>query len=100
MNIHLRYFASFREATGKNEEALALRDAATIADVRTLLLELYPRLQPLMERAACAVNHRYVSLETVLREGDEVAFIPPVGGGEYMEPRHSDYPRAARPQTR
>jgi molybdopterin converting factor small subunit len=35
-----------------------------------------------MERAVCAVNHRYVSPETVLHEGDEVAFIPPVGGGE------------------
>ena len=81
MNIHLRYFASFREATGKNEEALELRDAAPIADVRTLLIERYPRLHALMERAACAVNHRYVSPETVLHEGDEVAFIPPVGRG-------------------
>lgn len=81
MNIHLRYFASLRETTGQNEESLSLPDASTVADARVLLIERYPRLQPLMQRALCAVNHRYVSLETTLHEGDEVVFIPPVGGG-------------------
>jgi len=54
--------------------------------VRALLLECYPALQPVIGRAVCAVNHRYVSVETMLRDGDEVVFIPPVGGGEPMEP--------------
>jgi molybdopterin converting factor subunit 1 len=82
MNLRLRYFASLRETTGKNEESLTLPDEATVADACALLIERYPRLQQLMERAACAVNHRYVSAETVLREGDEVVFIPPIGGGD------------------
>jgi molybdopterin converting factor subunit 1 len=86
MNIRLRYFAAFRETTGKNEEALTLRDMATVADARALLLERYPRLRPLMPRAVCAVNHRYVPPESVLHEGDELAFIPPVGGGDNLEP--------------
>jgi molybdopterin synthase catalytic subunit len=86
MNIHLRYFASFRETTGLNEETITLPGAATVADARARLLERYPRLQPLMQRAVCAVNHRYVLLETQLHEGDEVVFIPPVGGGASMEP--------------
>jgi len=34
-----------------------------------------------MERSACAVNHGYVPADTTLHEGDEVVFIPPVGGG-------------------
>jgi len=81
MKIHTRYFASFREIIGQNEEALALREGASVADVRALLLTRYPRLQPLMERALCAVNHNYVPIDTVLHEGDELVFIPPVGGG-------------------
>jgi len=81
MKIHTRYFASFREIIGQNEEALALREGASVADVCALLLRRYPRLQPLMERALCAVNHNYVSIDTVLHEGDELVFIPPVGGG-------------------
>ncbi len=81
MNIRIRYFASLRETTEKSEETLTLPDGATIAALREVLLECYPRLQAVMERAVCAVNHRYVSLETILHERDEVVFIPPVGGG-------------------
>jgi sulfur-carrier protein len=81
MNIRIRYFASLREITDKSEESLPLSDGATVATLRETLLARYPRLQTVMERALCAVNHHYVSLETVLREGDEVVFIPPVGGG-------------------
>ncbi len=60
MKIHLRYFASFREITGQNEELLTVEDDARVADVRAILLARYPRLQPVMERSACAVNHGYV----------------------------------------
>ena len=81
MNIRIRYFASFREIIGKNEEIVTLHEGASIADVRALLLTRFPRLQPIMQRSVCAVNHGYVPLETMLHEGDEVVFIPPVGGG-------------------
>ncbi len=81
MNIRIRYFASLRETTGQSEEALILPEGATVAALREILLARYPRLQTVIERALCAVNHQYVSLETTLREGDEVVFIPPVGGG-------------------
>ena len=81
MNTRIRYFASLRETTGQNEETLTLPDDATVAALRETLLARYPRLQTVMGRALCAVNHHYVSLETILHEGDEVVFIPPVGGG-------------------
>ena len=81
MNIRIRYFASLREITEKSEESLILPDGVGVAALRDVLLARYPRLQALMGRAVCAVNHRYVALETVLHEGDEVVFIPPVGGG-------------------
>jgi sulfur-carrier protein len=81
MKIHLRYFASFREAIGQNEEILTVHEGANVADVRALLLARYPQLQPTIERSACAVNHGYVPMDTALQEGDEVVFIPPVGGG-------------------
>ena len=81
MNIRIRYFASFREIIGQNEEIVTLPEGATVADVRALLLTRFPRLQPIMQRSACAVNHAYVPADTMLHEGDELVFIPPVGGG-------------------
>jgi molybdopterin converting factor subunit 1 len=81
MKIHLRYFASIREAIGQSEEVLIVHEGASVADVLALLLARYPQLQPIIERSACAVNHGYVTVHTALQEGDEVVFIPPVGGG-------------------
>lgn len=89
MKIHMRYFASFRETTGQNEEILIVQEGASVADVRALLLTRYPRLQTIMERSACAVNHSYVPADSTLHEGDEVVFIPPVGGGT---PAGQEYP--------
>jgi molybdopterin synthase catalytic subunit len=85
MKIRLRYYASFREIIGQNEAMLTVDEGASVADVRALLLARYPRLQPIMERSACAVNHGYVPGDTTLQEGDEVVFIPPVGGGALQE---------------
>ena len=85
MEIRIRYFASFREMTGKNEETLILPEGASVAEARSLLLTRYPRLQPLMERSLCAVNRGYVPPETPLHEGDELVFIPPMGGGSQRQ---------------
>jgi sulfur-carrier protein len=81
MKIYLRYFASFREIVGQSEEMLIMDGGASVADLSALLLVRYPRLRPVLERAACAVNHGYVPKDAALGEGDEVVFIPPVGGG-------------------
>ena len=81
MNIHIRYFASLREIAGRNEETVSLPDGATVADARTLLLTRYPRLEAAMKSSIYAVNKKYVPVETTLHDGDEVVFIPPMGGG-------------------
>lgn len=81
MNIRMRYFASLREVVGSNEEILSVPEETSAAAVRALLLARYPRLEHALARAVCAVNRQYVSPETVLSEGDEVVFVPPVGGG-------------------
>ena len=81
MNIRIRYFASLREIVEKNEETLILEEGATVATLREVLLARYPRLQTVMERSLCAVNHDYVLPDLELMDDDEVVFIPPVGGG-------------------
>ncbi len=86
MHIQIRYFASLREITGKREEQLTIPDRATVANVRTILLTRYPRLQPILERCAYALNHHYVSVEAILKEDDVLVFIPPTGGGTSVEP--------------
>jgi len=86
MYIQIRYFASLREIMREGEEQLIVPDEATIADVRTILLTRYSQLRPILERCVYAVNRHYVSAETILKEGDELVFIPPMGGGTPIEP--------------
>ena len=81
MKIRIRYFASLRENVGQSEEIATLQEGATVADVRVMLSTSYPRLQPILERSLCAVNHSYVTADMMLHEGDELVFIPPMGGG-------------------
>lgn len=81
MQVQIRYFASLRETTGVEREALALTAPATVADARTALLARHPALGALLPRCAVALNHAYTNAEAPLGEGDELAFLPPVGGG-------------------
>lgn len=75
----MRYFAGIREALGRREETLDLPDGATVVSVWERLVDECPRLA--QQRYRPAVNQDYASPETVLADGDEVVFIPPVSGG-------------------
>jgi len=81
MEIRIRYFASIREIVGQTEELLTVPATTRVTDVRDLLLARTPPLQLVLERSVCAVNRRYVPVETALHDGDELVFIPPTGGG-------------------
>jgi sulfur-carrier protein len=81
MQVRIRYFAGLREATKTEGETLDLPDGATAADVRALLGERYPTLARLLPPCAVAVNRAYVAADAPLSDGDELVFIPPVGGG-------------------
>ena len=81
MQISIRYFAALREAAGGTGETIVAPAGATVADIRASLAGQRPGLALLLARCAVAVNHAYATDETLLREGDELAFLPPVGGG-------------------
>ncbi len=77
MSIKIRYFASLREKTGRAEESLAPEGICTVAEVWKAVSED----EPMPENVLCAVNMEYAEPATPDRDGDEVAFFPPVTGG-------------------
>jgi molybdopterin converting factor subunit 1 len=81
MSIQIRYFAALRETTGRSDDTFELPAGTTVAEVRVLLLERYPALTDILARCAVAINRTYATLQAVLDDGDELAFIPPLGGG-------------------
>ncbi len=84
MKITVRYFALLRERMGCDSEVLSLEDAGpTVGCVRGLLADRVPALGAFLRGGTLlvAVNREYAAVDTVLRDGDEVALFPPVTGG-------------------
>jgi molybdopterin converting factor subunit 1 len=79
MNIKVRFFASVREIAGKSETDLQVEAGATVSGLMTILQGIFPRLSP--AGMMVAVNQEFAAPGAVLREGDEVALLPPVSGG-------------------
>jgi molybdopterin synthase catalytic subunit len=81
MRVRVRLFASLREASGVAEAPLELATGATAEDAWDRLALDFPALAPRRASLAVSVNRRYAGFDTVLRDGDELAFVPPVSGG-------------------
>ncbi len=76
MSITVRFFASIRERLGKSEVVLDARGLRSVAEVWEQAAGGLPPAQLL-----AAVNLEYASLDSPVRDGDEVGFFPPVSGG-------------------
>ena len=80
MRVTIKLFAIYREIIGQPELALEVRDGMSVRDLFDLVL-LDRAEAALRESTLFAVNESYVSADTVVNDGDRVAFIPPVSGG-------------------
>ena len=84
MRVNLLYFGVLKELLGTAGEPLELQEGANVSALydhlreRTSNREAWPSL-------AVAVNREYASLDRVLRDGDEVALLPPVSGGSFAD---------------
>ena len=78
-NIQIRYYAILREASGVEKETV--KTAAH--DAGGLYKELQARYNIRLpdRNLKVAVNDHFCSLNTVLKDGDSVVFMPPVAGG-------------------
>lgn len=81
--IEIHYFASIRERLACDRETLDTAPATVAALVDTLVARHGETWQRVLRdgRVLVAVNQEVASLQSALREGDEVAFFPPVTGG-------------------
>lgn len=79
MKVNVLLFAHLRERFGKESEMLILPQGTRVKEIP---VKLFGEKGRSLFRSICfAVDDAYVSPETILKEGDTVALIPPVAGG-------------------
>ncbi len=81
MRVRSLFFASYRQAAGTEQLLVELPDGSRITDLVGRLRASIPGAAALPVEPVVALNMVYAPLSASLRDGDEVAFIPPVAGG-------------------
>ena len=81
MQIRALFFASYRELLDTRELTLSVSAGASVTDLVNQLRSRGEPFSSLPPEPAVAGNEEYARSETVLSDGDVVAFIPPVAGG-------------------
>jgi molybdopterin converting factor subunit 1 len=81
MKVRVRLFARYRELAATGEIWLQLKPGATVLDIKTKIADLFPRMSDYAPGMMVAVNSEMVGDNCLLREGDEVALLPPISGG-------------------
>jgi molybdopterin converting factor subunit 1 len=81
MRVTVRLFARLRDITGAAEVAMPVAPDETIRSVWGRLVREFPDLAGYERSISVAVNADYARMDQAVRDGDEVAFLPPVSGG-------------------
>jgi molybdopterin converting factor small subunit len=81
MRVRVLAFARMRELLGSGSQTLELPSESTAGDLWKVLEERVALIAPLASSTRVARNGRIVPMTQTLSEGDEVALLPPVGGG-------------------
>lgn len=77
MTIKILYFASLREQIGRASDTLELNEPMSALDA----WKQATGKDELSDALLIAINQEYASSDTILKDGDELAFFPPVTGG-------------------
>ena len=94
INVTVKFFTTLREIAGKKEEKIELSHAATVDALLRVLSQkygkefndyIYDNLGNVRGYLQILVNGKSITtlqgLKTKLKEGDQIAILPPVGGG-------------------
>jgi molybdopterin synthase catalytic subunit len=81
VRVGVQFFARLRELTGRSDWQCDLEAEARVADAWAAAIAAFPDTAVLSQSVSAAVNAEFAKMSTPLREGDVVAFLPPVSGG-------------------
>jgi molybdopterin converting factor subunit 1 len=79
--VRVLYFGVLKDAFGRVGEEMELAEGASVADLIAACRGRSAGAGGVWDSMAVAVNQEYARAADVLKDGDEVALLPPVSGG-------------------
>src|SRR5439155_25309854 len=81
MQVTVKFFATYREISGSKELKVRVPEGSSVQVLLDSIYAKLPRLKGFEDTMLLAVSHEFAEPTAALREGDEVALMPPVSGG-------------------
>jgi molybdopterin converting factor subunit 1 len=82
MRVRVLFFGQLKEIVGVAAEDAGLSEGARVEDLFERYARRFPKLTEFRNSIAPSVNQEYAEWRASVADGDEVAFLPPVSGGQ------------------
>ena len=81
--ITVKYFASLKAIAEKEEEQIEVQSSISMDQLSDIISKISPRIGDIIRdnKIMISVNQEMADADTVIHDGDEVAFLPPFSGG-------------------
>ncbi|MCS5620774.1 MAG: MoaD/ThiS family protein [Nitrospinaceae bacterium] len=81
--ITLKYFASLKSIAEKEEDRLDIENPITLDQLSDIISKTAPKMGEMIreKKVLVSINQEMASVNTIIHDGDEVAFLPPFSGG-------------------
>lgn len=82
MQVEILFFATLKDLVGKKRVSITLNEGDyTLEDVRKHLMTQFPQVEANLKAALASINEEFAFDGASVKDGDEIAFFPPVSGG-------------------
>lgn len=81
MTIDVLFFGILKDLFGSSREQLQVAEGADVGAVAQVFRQRAPEHESRLQAVAYAVNGEFAPPSTLLKDGDEIAMLPPVSGG-------------------
>jgi MoaE-MoaD fusion protein len=82
MHVRVLFFGRLKEIVGKSEEDAELSEGSRVEDLFARYGRRFPELAQFRSSVVASVNQEFADWRATLSHGDEIAFLPPVSGGD------------------
>jgi MoaE-MoaD fusion protein len=89
MQVRVLFWGRLKDIVGRAEDLTEVAEGSRVEDLFARYRRQYPELDGFRGSVAAAINQSLADWHSSLRNGDEVAFLPPVSGGEGEVPKHA-----------